>query len=210
MMHITEPMTMFTDYLLAAAAAYGGIRLEREGRLKRQTCMRLWAASFFATAVAALAGGTSHGFSSYLGPGLNAAVWKVTVYAVGLFSFFFLAGAIVASVAGPGRRWLLLATGLKWAGFSIWMIWHDEFKYVIYDYVPSMLGVLLLQFHAYVRRRVAAAGWIASGIAVSFLAAAVQQGGVRPHEHFNHNDLYHVIQMLGGYLFYRGGRLLTD
>ena len=30
------------------------------------------------------------------------------------------------------------------------------------------------------------------------------------HRHFNHNDLYHVIQIVALYLFYRGGALLVD
>jgi Family of unknown function (DUF6962) len=28
--------------------------------------------------------------------------------------------------------------------------------------------------------------------------------------HFNHNDLYHVIQMVGMYVFYKGAILLRD
>ncbi len=52
--------------------------------------------------------------------------------------------------------------------------------------------------------------WTAAGVAVSFAAAAVQQSGLALHRHFNHNDLYHVIQMGGLYLLYRGGLLLRD
>ena len=29
------------------------------------------------------------------------------------------------------------------------------------------------------------------------------------HRHFNHNDLFHVIQMLGLYLFFEAGRCLS-
>jgi hypothetical protein len=47
------------------------------------------------------------------------------------------------------------------------------------------------------------------GMVVSFLAAGVQMSGMTLHRHFNHNDLYHVIQMAGFYLLYRGGGMLT-
>lgn len=30
------------------------------------------------------------------------------------------------------------------------------------------------------------------------------------HRHFNHNDIFHVVQMLSLYLLYRGGLELTD
>jgi hypothetical protein len=36
-------------------------------------------------------------------------------------------------------------------------------------------------------------------------AALVQRSGFALHRHFNHNDLYHVVQMLGTWLLYRGG-----
>ena len=45
---------------------------------------------------------------------------------------------------------------------------------------------------------------------VSLVGGIVQARRVAPHRHFNHNDLYHVIQMVALYLFYRGGALLVD
>ena len=78
------------------------------------------------------------------------------------------------------------------------------------DYAPAMLGVLALQSWAAYRHRAASAKWIITGVLVSFVGAAVQQTGFRQGQNFNHNDLYHVIQMVALYLFYRGGLLLKD
>ncbi len=58
------------------------------------------------------------------------------------------------------------------------------------------------------RRR--AAGWIVAGILASFVGAGVQMSGFALHRHFNHNDLYHVIQAGALYLLFRGGMLLRD
>jgi hypothetical protein len=49
---------------------------------------------------------------------------------------------------------------------------------------------------------------IAVGILISFGAAAVQRSGFKLARHFNHNDIYHVIQLIGLYFFYRGALLL--
>ena len=38
----------------------------------------------------------------------------------------------------------------------------------------------------------------------------MQQSGWSLAEHFNHNDLYHVIQMVGLYCFYRGALALHE
>jgi hypothetical protein len=44
---------------------------------------------------------------------------------------------------------------------------------------------------------------------VSVLAALVQQSGLTLHRNFNHNDLYHVIQLVALWLLYRGGKLTS-
>jgi hypothetical protein len=38
----------------------------------------------------------------------------------------------------------------------------------------------------------------------------VQATGLAPHPNFNHNDLYHVIQIAAMVLLYRGARRLSD
>ena len=55
-----------------------------------------------------------------------------------------------------------------------------------------------------------ASRWILAGVAVSVLAAGVQASGFAPHRHFNHNDLYHVIQIAAMILFYAGAKRLRD
>ncbi len=44
------------------------------------------------------------------------------------------------------------------------------------------------------------------GVAVSLAGALVQSSGIDLHPHFNHNDLFHVIEIGGLYCFYRAGR----
>jgi hypothetical protein len=38
----------------------------------------------------------------------------------------------------------------------------------------------------------------------------VQITELAPHRRFNHNDLYHVIQIVALYLFHHGGLVLVD
>ena len=46
-------------------------------------------------------------------------------------------------------------------------------------------------------------------IIVSVIGALVQMSRLTLHEHFNHNDLYHVIQLLALWLLYRAGKLMN-
>ncbi len=209
-MRITEPTTMVTDYLLAVLGAVFGWRLLSHGRKERSRAQLLMGGSFLAMALAAAAGGTSHGFAHYLGGVEGTWVWKLTVFAIGLASAAMLAAAAVAALAGAPRIAVLAVVVTKLALYLAWMSVHDDFRFVIYDYAPSMLVVVALVAWPGRNRPVPGAGWIAGGVAVSFAAAAVQQSGFALHRHFNHNDLYHVVQMAGFYLLYRGALLLRD
>lgn len=201
---------MISDYALAALTSVFGVLLLRLSRFRRQTAVSLWAAFFFATALAAITGGTSHGFAPYLGDATEAVLWKATLYSIGFVSFFMLSGTVVASVPAPVKQWLLGASVVKLAIYAVWMVSHDEYRYAIYDYAPALFGVLLLQVFAAYHGKTESARWIIAGVIVSFGAAGIQQSGLTLHEHFNHNDLYHVIQMGAMYLLYRGARLLRD
>jgi hypothetical protein len=183
---MTEPVTTLTDYLLGAAAAGFGFRLW-------QSKQPAWGLAFAFTALASFLGGTFHGFAL-------AWLWKPTVYAVGLASMFLLIGA---------KRSLTLFALVKFMVFATWMVWHEDFKYVILDYGLSMLIVAVLQAAAWLAGRAGSAPWIVGSICVSVAGAVVQQMEIGFHEHFNHNDLYHVIQIFALWLLYRGGLLLN-
>ena len=209
-MQLSEPMTMITDYLLGGWTFYLAFKLIRKGMRVSQRSIILWGLSFVATGIAALIGGTSHGFALYFGTMTKAVIWTATLISIGFASLFLLSAAIITTFKKPLRDWLIAATALKFILFAVWIVSHSEFKYVIYDYVPAMIGVLTVQVYGKYSRGDKSAVWIISGILVSFGAAAVQQSGFTLHEHFNHNDLYHVIQMGAIYMLYKGGILLLD
>ncbi len=52
--------------------------------------------------------------------------------------------------------------------------------------------------------------WMAYGIGVAFAGAVVQKSGVDLHPQFNHNDLYHLIQIGAMWLLYCAGLRLED
>jgi hypothetical protein len=168
---LTEPTTMLTDYVLAALAISFAARiwLRAAGADRRKVGLPagapagLWCFAFAAIALAALAGGTAHGFRLYLGDTAHARLWQATVALITLSTLLTLAAAIRSVLrpsiaAGPARR----------AGHR----------------------------------------WLKRGLYATLVGVAIQQSGCGFHTHFNHNDLYHVVQMAGLYCLYRGARLL--
>ena len=209
-MQITEPMTMVSDYLLAGVAVLLALPLLRLGRLVSHASIRLWGFALLATAAGAAAGGSSHGFSLYLGTAGQAVAWKLTVYSIGLASLLMVAGSTIATVPRWLRQWLITIAVIQFAVYAVWMLTHDEFIYVIYDYVPSMIGLVALHTYSWYSHRDTAAPWIIAGVAVSFAAAGIQQSGWSLHEHFNYNDIYHLVQIVALFLFYTGARSLRE
>lgn len=200
---------MLTDYGLTMLNLAYARSLFQVGAREQQTSIRLWAAAFAATGAGAFCGGTFHGLGTNMTETTQSVLWKSTVYSIGLASCCMLAGAIVASVRNPLRRWLLAATGLKFLVYAAWMTRHDDFRYVVYDYAPAMLAILFLQMRVG-HTKDQGSRWITAGILASFGAAGIQQSEFALHKHFNHNDLYHVLQMGACHLLYNGTRLLRD
>lgn len=202
-------MTVLTDVLLGVCTAWWGIDLLRRGRARRERSQVLWGLGFMAAAVAALLGGASHAVGEQA-PAARRALWKGTLLATGFTSAGILASTVVAAAPRPYRRWLLAGTAAKLLAYCGWMASRDRFRYVIMDYGTAMAGVMALHAPALRRPDTRGSGYIVGGVVVSVIAALVQQRKVKLHRHFNHNDLYHLIQLGACYLFYRGGRNLRD
>jgi hypothetical protein len=182
---ITEPATLVTDYLLGLLSIWLAFKVVRVSPL--------WALGFVALALAAFLGGTWHGLVP------SDALWKATVVAAGVASFGMLAGSILAASTGTARVLLLALAAIKLLAYLAWILGHGEFIWVIVDTGVALAIIAALYLWRF-------NGWMLAGVAVSALAGAVQASGFALHRHFNHNDLYHVIQIAALLFFYRGVR----
>ena len=248
-MTIQEPMTVLTDYLLGAVAAWFSFLLCRE----REQSRRFWALAFAGLAVAAFLGGTWHGFvqsdllwkattltagvasfamvtgSSYavlsgrplvllitlalaIGAFLGGTwhgfvqsdlLWRTTTLSLGVASFAMVMGSSYAVLSGSRRVLLITLALAKLTVYLIWMLFHHQFIYVVID--TGIAFVVVAALHLWKWN-----GLMLAGVAVSIIAGVVQASGFQLHAHFNHNDLYHVIQIGALVLLYRGARRLQS
>ena len=207
-MTITEPATLLTDYLLAALTIYFAVRVLCVASRSHQLAQRFWAVAFAAMALAALFGGSWHGFHTGLPPLVGQLFWRSTTGMIGLGGALLLVGTLHATIDNPWRdRLVRIALG-KFLIYLIVVNMYDSYAIVIADYAPNLILVLVLSL---LRMKSAPfAVWAVAGILVAFVAAGVQMSEISLHEHFNHNDLYHLIQAVSFWLLYRAGLLLTD
>lgn len=205
---IDEPMTMLTDYALAGVTGWLGWRLFRAR--ESQAVRSYWVLAFAALALAAALGGSYHGFATALTESVHQLLWKVTVLTIGIASFAMFAGSAIAVTADNQRKLLLALATTQLVLYSGWMVTHDAFIYVIADTGIAMAMVTALHGWSAMRNRDRASLWMLGAVGVSVLAAGVQASGFALHRYFNHNDMYHVIQIAAIALFYVGAGRLRD
>jgi hypothetical protein len=205
-MTLHEPATFATDLGLSALSVGCAIALGRRARADGSHAALWLAATLAAAGVAALAGALAHGFGPELPPYAADALWRATLHAGGLMSFCLIASAAAAALRGPARTAVYVAALVELAAFTGWVALQPEFRWLVFDYGVAIAAAALLHVLRLRRGDRPGAAWILAGLGVSVAAALVQRSGFALHPHFNHNDLYHVVQMLGTWLLYRGGR----
>ena len=192
---MTEPAVTLTDYALAVESAVFVIALSRLNSRDKELC--LWFVVFFASiGAASILEGTVHGF--FL-PALSQGrriLWPATILAILITS---LAAWNIGAVLHLSERRAVLVRRLAIAQlviFSLFVLFVSSKFYVgIIAYLPSTLFLLFTFITAYRRRADAGVRWGVAGLALTLVAAAVQQLHVGIHPiYFDHNALYHVIQ----------------
>jgi energy-converting hydrogenase Eha subunit A len=211
---LAEPTTTLTDYAIAlestllAVALLGQNKIQHD-KLGLQRSRFFWGIAFGWVAIAAAAGGTCHGFAPILTLSLLNRLWTLTGYAIGCASFFMLLGATFSTFAGWIRWVAIVAISGKAALYLAQVGQYQQFVPMAIDYGSAMLVVVLLQWVQLERQRRSAI-WISAGIGVSMIAIGIQATRISIAPSFNHNDLYHLVQMVALYLLYRGARILKD
>lgn len=205
-----EGLTAATDYVLGAAAFAGALGLLRRASRGRHLSIRLWAAGFAAVGAAAVLGGAWHTRSPRFVSSAPDVLWKATLVAAGLAGFLLIAGAAFASVSRRAARWIAGAAAVKLVVFAGWAITSDAFDPVILDSVVNLAALVTLQSLALARRRARSAPWVLAGAAVSAAGAAIEAFRPALPPPFGPDAVYHVVQLAGLILFYRGGLLFPD
>lgn len=207
-MRIYEPTTAITDLILGvfSLALAASLWRSRGSELSR----RYWSGALTASGVAALLGGLYHGAGPQLSLLTRAILWKSVTLSGGLIAFCLVSAAVFASFSSRRARVACQLVALaQLFVYVAWVLRDDAFAFVILNYGIAMMFVAALQLRDWRSAR-DRAKFILAGIAGSIAAGAVQASGVSLHQHLNHNDIYHLIQLGATYLLYRGGRLLVD
>ncbi len=202
----TERTTAATDAVLALAAAAAILVLRRTtppsfGRA-------VWQAALVALALASVLGAVAHGLE--LPSATRELLWQPLYLALGVTMALFVVGA-VRDWRGDaaGRRVLVPMLALAVVFYGITRLTGGSFlAFVVYE-----AAALLFSLGVYLRLAAgparAGAAPMAAALAVSLAAGVVQASGVGPVRlvwDFDHNGVFHLVQLVGLALLLTGLR----
>ncbi len=206
---MAEPTTVLTDYALAALAVLLAGRLRRSAR-PLPVSRRLWVVAFLLTALGAVVGGTRHAFAEAAAPVLRHHLWSVTYVVLGLANLALLAGVVRAALPPRLRATALGFLVVRFVAYAVLLFGIREVGLVVADFTLTLVLFLVYAVYSLRVTRDGVGAWLLPGILVAAAGALVQAFRVAPLAGFNHNDLFHLIQMGGIALFYRAGLRLHD
>jgi hypothetical protein len=212
----TEQTTAITDAILALLALGCVFHLLQIGQADPWKA-GLWAWAFGLLALAATLGMVAHGFK--MSAATNLLFWQPLNLALGLVIALFVVGVIYdvwGLAAARNALPIMLVVGV--AFFGVTLLFRGLFLVFIFYEVVAMLFALGAYGWLTITGRLSGAGWMAAGVLVTIIAAAVQaswKGQEQPLTliwQFDQNGLYHIIQMVGVVLLLAGLRavLLTS
>jgi hypothetical protein len=192
----TELTTAATDAalgLLCVALSSRLLQIRVEAAWKRA----LWVWVLALLALASFLGAAAHGLD--LSSAVRALLWLPLYFSLGLTVALFLVGGVYdwrgESTARAVLPWAL-AVALSF--FLLTQLLGGAFLIFVAHEGVAMLAALAIYLYLAASGRLAGAGIVTAGIGLSIVAAAVQAStlSVRFVVPFDHNGLFHLIQLI--------------
>ena len=196
----TEQTTAATDALLAILGLACVFYLARIGGARDPFKTGVWCAAFGLLAFAAALGAVAHGFQ--ISARLNRVLWQPLNLALGLAIAMFVVGVVYdrwGQAAAQRVLPVMVGVGVLFFLITVWI--PGSFMVCILYEAVAMLFALVAYSLVAARGDLPGAWWMVAGVGITIAAAVIQtQKGVLvtliwP---FDHNGLFHLVQLAGG------------
>lgn len=206
---IAEPDVALTDYALVVETFLLGFWLWRS---RTSNSLKTWfVILFWSISVAALVGGTVHGFFTNPQSSISRVSWLITMIFLGLTALSEY--GIAAHLLLTRRSSNILIAGAVIVFFlyaAVVLFWNATFRIAVIDYLAGLTLLSIGFVRLYLRDRTRAALVGLAGLLLTLAASAVQQAHISiSSRYFNHNALYHLLEGIALYLIYRAGQSIA-
>lgn len=197
-----ERTTALTDLTLGLVASYAVVKLFPLTDFKSQ----VWMWALILLALASFLGVIAHGIK--MPQKTNDRIWMPLNLSLGLALGLFVVGAVF-DLRGEEIARVMLPYMLALGGvfFIVTLVFPGSFlTFIAYEAVAMFFALGVYVFLSY-KGSLPNAGWMAAGIFITLIAAAVQAAGKAGKGifwYFDNNGVFHLIQLIGLGLVYRG------
>ena len=204
---MNEPDVTLTDYALTLECGLFVYWLLVHGQA--DSSLRLWFAIFFASiGVAALSGGTVHGYFPNADTFGHSALWGATLIAIGVTA---LCGWTIGARLYCSES---VAAWIQYGAVALFVLYCGvvlfvtrDFLVAVLHYLPATLFLLVVYGLVYRQGRESAILIGLLGLVLTLVAAGIQQTRLSLHPvYLSYNALYHVVQALALFCIYWSAR----
>jgi hypothetical protein len=196
---VHEKDVALTDFALAVECAIFAVLIWQK---LAASSYRRWLIVLFASiSVGALCGGLTHAYFPNETTRGYEILWIATMLSIGVSAL--ACWNLAAEVLNAKWRLLRIAAAVEFGAFAILVLagWR-AYKYVIADYVPAAIFLLIISAIA-ITRGARALVWVVIGLLLTFAAAAIQLLHIALPL-VSHNALYHLVQAIALLLMFVG------
>lgn len=206
---IHEFWTFATDVVLALVSWGFAWRLAHRTRVRNSISIKFWILTFVTIGLAAAQGATLHGFKHMLPDAVISFLRVGVIWSLNATAYVLAMALLSFGVpkSAPLYKRVQVLLSVKFVAFLIIAAISPIFIVAIIDYSLSFVVALVVHLR---KIRHPASPWILIGVLVSIAAATIQSLKISVSPSFNHNDLYHSVQILGLSLFYVGCLRISD
>ncbi len=206
---VYEPMTVFTDILITIFGIWFGRIIYMWFTVRLMEVHFHFGNYFFLVAFTAFTGALFHAFYPEYET-IRDFLWKLTMLGMVLSVFAMLMGTayyVLPFETVQWVKWVILASMIP---FIVWFYVDHDLMNAVKLYIPSTILVMVIMAYGWLGKGDIANAWILGGLLVTLCGASFTVTKIGFHQHFNHNDIFHIIQIVGMYLIYRGSMLLSN
>jgi hypothetical protein len=202
---VREVDVTLTDYALAVELGVLAVLLCRRS-VADAVLQRRFGLFFAGSALAALTGGTVHGFIPD-----SSILWVVSLVSLGVPAMAAWGISLRILAPRPFDAWLWRAAIAEFFVYTLVVVAGvRSFAVAIANYLPAAVALAVSLGRAWWATGRGAALWGLVGMVLIFLGAGVQAARVSLHpRYFDHNTLYHVIDGVAVVLIFVAARGLV-
>lgn len=200
---IHEPITTVTDFIISGLCVYFYFKLNNFSSSSIST--KYWKYFFAFMALGSFTGGCAHAFFA-IHEGVAYKTFWLSMQVLNMLAIYYMQQATLHSaLLNSNKKAYWEKSYLIQVLVAITAVFvFQNFLVVVISNALALIPVMIIHFNASKINKLNL--WIAYGIAVLFVTAAVNITKLSFHAYFNHLDLAHVLIMINLYLMFIGVR----